>query len=396
MAASSLTFKSEIENLLAEGIVGARRREAETFDELSGHGDTDIVLFGGGNLGRRTLIGLRKIGIEPVCFLDNNQARWGGEVEGVPVLSPSDGAARYGANAIFVITVWGALATDRMSSRVTQLRSLGCRTVLPFVPLYWKYASTFLPHYTIDSPHLVHLQADRVREAFYLFADEESRREYVAQIRFRLLGDFDCLPNRAAGPIYFRDDLFNLREDEIFVDCGGFDGDSLSLFLEITRNSFNEAIVFEPDPSNFAKLKNSVDELPANVAQRIALHRAATGKADSRVMMEIGGGPSSQIGNGDEEVECFALDSILKGAPVSFIKMDIEGSEIDTLAGAEAVIKKNAPILAISAYHRQDHLWRIPLLIHQLSPDYELYLRPHNLEGWDLVCYAVPKDRKPA
>jgi FkbM family methyltransferase len=191
--------------------------------------------------------------------------------------------------------------------------------------------------------------------------------------------------------MYFREDLFKLTEDEIFVDCGGFDGDSLSLFLENTGNRLQRAIVFEPDPFNFAKLMSRVDSLPSGVAERIVLHRAATGKVNERVVMEIGGGPSSQIGKGSEEVDSFALDSILEQAPVSFIKMDIEGSEIDTLKGAKGLIQKHAPILAISAYHRQSDLWNIPLLIHQLNPDYSFYLRPHMIEGWDLVCYAVRK-----
>src|ERR1700739_4506350 len=108
--------------LLAEGAESAKKREATLFDEVTGVHSGPMVLFGAGNLGRRTLKGLRELGIEPVCFLDNNEARWGDKVEGVPVLSPRDGAARYGANATFVITVWGALGTDRMASRLMQLQ----------------------------------------------------------------------------------------------------------------------------------------------------------------------------------------------------------------------------------------------------------------------------------
>jgi len=47
----------------------------------------------------------------------------------------------------------------------------------------------------------------------------------------------------------------------------------------------------------------------------------------------------------------------------------------------------------VSVYHQQNHLWRIPLFLKTLSPDYHFFLRPHNEEGWDLVCYAVPEER---
>ncbi|KAA6463096.1 FkbM family methyltransferase [Acidobacteria bacterium AB60] len=394
MSRIGTNLDEQLAALLAEGAELARQREARLFDQLADFRSQEIVLFGAGNLGRRTLKGLRELGIQPACFVDNNPARGGENVEGLTVSSPSDAAGRYGKDAIFVITVWGALGTDRMASRVAQLQKLGCTTVVPFVPLYWKYSGTFLPHYTIDLPHQLHLQADRVQAAFNLMADDQSRREYIAQVRFRLLGDFDNLPDPVSGPIYFRDDLFKAEKDEVYVDCGGFDGDSLSLFLAWTGNSFRSAVVFEPDPANFEKLERRVSSLPASLSKQITLYRAATGKINEKVMMEVGSGPSSQIGKGDLEVESLALDNLLEGHPVTFIKMDIEGSEMATLEGAEKVIRENAPILAISAYHRQSDLWNIPLLIHSFNPDYSFYLRPHMIEGWDLVCYAVPSSRK--
>lgn len=77
----------------------------------------------------------------------------------------------------------------------------------------------------------------------------------------------------------------------------------------------------------------------------------------------------------------------------SFIKMDIEGAELDALIGARHSIEKDLPVLAISAYHQPDHVWRIPLLIQSFSDQYRFFLRSHNEEGWDLVCYAVPISR---
>src|SRR4051812_6862171 len=129
-------FEQELEDLLAEGVESARHREAATFDELAGLNEKELVLFGAGNLGRRTLVGLRRIGLEPRCFLDSNQKRWGENLNGIPIISPEEGARTYGAKAIFVLTVWGALGADRMSSRIARLRQLGCENIVSFVPLY--------------------------------------------------------------------------------------------------------------------------------------------------------------------------------------------------------------------------------------------------------------------
>jgi FkbM family methyltransferase len=224
-------------------------------------------------------------------------------------------------------------------------------------------------------------------------ADDVSRREYLAQLRFRLLGDFESLPAPVSGAMYFRDDLFKLSKNEVLVDCGAFDGDTLRLFLDESGNKFDRVIAFEPDPSNFAKLSELVSRLPEDVRQRITLHQAATGEINEKLMMDVGIGPSSYIGSGDLQVDSFALDSLLNDVPITFIKMDIEGSELATLKGAEKLIRKNSPILTISAYHRQSDLWDIPILIHSLNPDYAFHLRPHMLEAWDLVCYAVPGNR---
>jgi FkbM family methyltransferase len=185
-----------------------------------------------------------------------------------------------------------------------------------------------------------------------------------------------------------------LSGDETFVDCGAFDGDTLELFLEKSSQSFRRVIAFEPDPENYGKLAHKVTCLPADVRGRIEIRQNATGKANTRVLIDAGKGVSSKIGAGDCEVECVSLDSVLNDEPVTFIKMDIEGSELATLAGAKQLISKKAPIVAISAYHQQSDLWNIPLFIRDIYPSFSLYLRPHVLEGWDLVCYAVPPHRR--
>ena len=92
-------------------------------------------------------------------------------------------------------------------------------------------------------------------------------------------------------------------------------------------------------------------------------------------------------------MDCIALDEILSDQKPTYIKMDIEGSELQALTGAQNIIKKNLPVLAICSYHSQDHLWKIPALIHSYSDQYRFFLRPHLLEVWDLVCYAIPINR---
>jgi FkbM family methyltransferase len=385
-----LELTKAVRALFAEGVAGASERERAAFD-YSAAPSGEIVLFGAGGLGRRTLSGLRKVGFEPLAFSDNNSRLWNTSIDGITVLSPEVAARRYGTRATFVITTWSALGTDRMAEREEQLRGLGCERVVPFPPLFWKYPDALLPHYTVDVPHKVHEQADQVLAACSLWADDASRREYLAQLRFRLYGEFNCLPGPVQHTIYFPTDLWHPIDNEVFVDCGAYDGDTITSLLEQPQARPPSIFSFEPDPDNFAKLTATVAGLPQRGS--IVLQQAAVGTRAGTVTFAASAGAASCVGMGELGVKCVALDEALCDAEPTYIKMDIEGSELQALAGAEKLIRRHAPLLAISAYHRQDDLWRIPLFIRSLNRQYRLFLRPHRIEGWDLVCYAVPENR---
>jgi FkbM family methyltransferase len=382
-----------LEALLNEGAEAARQRTRNTFDHFAGSRQNAIVLVGAGGLGRRTLEGLRKHGVEPLAFTDNNRSLWGGDIKGIPVLAPAEATRRFGGEAVFVVTIWGAAGTDRMRTHIAQFQALGCDKVISFGSLYWKFADSLLPHYAAALPDPVYAEAPAIRQAFDLWADAESAREYVKQLRWRLLFDFDCLSEPAPHRIYFPHDLCRLSDEEVFLDCGAFDGDTLQAFLTEAAGRFRGYIAFEPDPVNFGRLREAVAQLPGGRRDAITLYEAATGAADSVASFAAGDGLSSHVGQGNLEVQCYALDSILARTPVTYLKMDIEGSERETLQGARRLIETCRPVLAVSCYHRQDDLWRIPSSIAQMVDDYRFYLRPHTKEIWDTVCYAIPRER---
>lgn len=87
-------------------------------------------------------------------------------------------------------------------------------------------------------------------------------------------------------------------------------------------------------------------------------------------------------------IETIVLDEFLRGERVTFIKMDIEGAELDALRGASQIIKEQKPKLAISVYHRDDDIVAIPKLLTGLRPDYKLYLRHYSLLLNETVLYA--------
>jgi len=378
----------EVSDLLDEGITECRKRESVTFDRIS-EGTTGIVLFGAGGLGRKTLKGLRTVGVEPLAFSDNNKSLWGQSIDGIQIFPPGEVAARYGDSATFVITIW-AEWTGRLEDQRRVLQELGCRTVVPFTLLFWKFPDLFLPHIQVDLPSKVHEQADDVIQCGQLWADAASYAEYLAQVRWRLFSDFGCLALPSRG-MYFPTGVIDrvlLDESCIFVDVGAYDGDTIAHFVEWTGGKFRRVYAFEPDATNFASMQQRLGRMPAGVRSRIIARHQAVGGENCWLRFSEGGGTGSKVGGGESTVECVTLDSVISEAP-SYVKFDIEGFEPEALAGARQIIARDRPGLAVCVYHVQDHLWKLPLLIHSLNPHYRFYLRPHG-QVWETVCYAVP------
>lgn len=387
--------RTELDGLLARDLATTRHTEAREFDRLAG--GRSIVLMGAGGLGRRALAGLRTEGIEPLAFVDNAPGRHGTSLDGVRVRSPDAAAREFGRSAAFVVTIWGANRPHRFEHSREQLRALGCDVVLPFPPLFWKYADALLPFYLQDLPSRVLEQRDDVLAAYDLWEDDASRAEYMGQVRFRVAADFDGLSHPVEHPQYFPPDLFAWSDDEWIVDGGAYDGDTVRALSAIHGNRFGHLLAVEPDPANFEKLTATAVGLPPAARARVECRQAALG-AESRVLhLDATGTASSatstEAAAGTIAVQAETIDVLVGDGRPTFIKLDIEGFEIDALRGGRETIRRHGPVIAVCVYHLQDHLWKIPLLLREWRNDYALFLRPHNEEGWDLVCYAVPRER---
>jgi FkbM family methyltransferase len=310
------------------------------------------------------------------------------------VLSPEDAARQFGADAVFVIAVWHPVAAGGVREIAGMLQSMGCARVVSFVPLFWKFSQEFLPYYLWDLPQGVLEDGDAVRRAFALFEGARSQAEFLRQVELRLTGDFALLKTPDAEPQYFPPRLFRPREDECFVDCGAYNGDSLRDFVEWTGGKFRKAIAFEADPENFAALNRTV-EADARLRGRVEAIAEAVGGERCTLRFEASGQGNAAISAlGGIEVQCTTLDEALGDEQATYIKMDIEGAELDALTGGSRVLRRDTPSLAICAYHLQDHLWKVPARISGLLPSGRLLLRPHCMDGFDLVCYAIPPGRE--
>ena len=195
---NSENLTQRLERLLTEPLSDVRARQVETLDTLLGGLDRPFILFGAGNLGRKALAVLQAMGAKPEAFIDNNPALWGTRIDQVPVFAPTALAEQWqGPLPGVIATIWCGEATDRMADRLGPLRALGFERIALFGHLAWRYPQSFLPHYSLDLPEKVLADAERIRTAFGLLADDASRRLFIDHIEWRLFLDYDLLPPAA-------------------------------------------------------------------------------------------------------------------------------------------------------------------------------------------------------
>lgn len=368
-----------LEQLLSEPVATARRREQTSF---SGQTTDKLVLFGAGTLGRRVLAVLRRHGIEPLAFADRSPGLEESQVSGLQVLSPHAAAKHYGATATFIVTIFRGAGDGGMASRERLLRELGCRKVMTFHNLAWKYAADFLPYYGAALPSVILSAASEIARVAAAWGDAESREVFRAQLLWRLRGDFSAMKVQAPDQ-YFPKDLFGLTPNESFVDGGAFDGDT----LRILGNNFARAWAIEPDPANAARLRSAGDP-------RVTVFECALGAAAGEATFSAERGVASALSAvGGTRVTIETLDRLLSGQSPSLLKLDVEGAEQAALQGARLLMERSQPTVAVCLYHRWDDLWKIPLFLKEVLPRHRLFLRAHENDGYELVAYAVPPER---
>src|SRR5208282_4532956 len=345
----------------AEPPDAVRARERSAFDDLAHPLGEKLVLFGAGPLGKGVLAGLRQAGVEPLAFADNNRDRWHEQVMGLPVLSATEAVELYGKTACFVVTIYQGSSVRR------QLAALGCQRVVACAPLLWKYADIFIPQCGLELPHRFREQCDNIRQCYATLGDELSKRDLREQLRWRCWLDFSALsPPLDASDTYFPMDLLSPVPDEVFVDCGSFDGDSIRSFHRHWGGEFRHAFAFEPDPVNRGALASNMEAL--GIGGRVTVMPYAVGNINGQVSFACNSSASSHLtaenakSDAGSAIECRRLDDIewpMTMIP-TYIKMDIESAEPEALAGGRELLRRHQPVLAVCTYHRSEHLWQIP------------------------------------
>lgn len=229
------------------------------------------------------------------------------------------------------------------------------------------------------------LNRDKFEWACNLLQDAKSKEIFKTLVEYRITADlslmsgFSYIPNEQ----YFPD--FLKLDKEVFMDIGGYDGQTSMEFIKRCPN-YNSVYLFEPSKSNLEVAKN-------NLFNSSNVHFINKGLSDKPAELKFNSakGSASKVSeSGGETIYVDTLDNLVT-ENITFLKMDIEGGESLAIEGARRHILNSHPAMAIAVYHKPEDFWKIPEQVLSIRDDYDLHLR-HYTEGTDeTVMYFIPR-----
>ena len=171
-----------------------------------------------------------------------------------------------------------------------------------------------------------------------------------------------------------------------FVDAGCFNCGTTINFIKRCKGNYSKIFAFEPNDKNYQRCIQIVQQQRLRDVQMI---QAGLGRQEDTARFESFDNGSSHVSEeGSQTIRIVALDDIVGDEKISFIKMDIEGAELDALMGAANVIQRDKPLCAICVYHKQGDMFVISDYLKKLVPEYRFALRHYSSTWNETVLYA--------
>jgi FkbM family methyltransferase len=333
---------------------------------------------------------------KPICIIDKKAD--GGNFHGeITILNTLEKAIQnYGDDFCVII------ATPVFAIEIRDI----CLKLLPAEKIFNPLNGIF----DINYPQFLRENKERIVDFYNKLQDDLSKTTFENWLRFRITADpkyveITCIPNNRhnielityekeiflrnkPGIVYYPTDIITFN-DEVLFDCGAYIGDNVEDFASLAE--FKKIYAFELDKKTYASLCENTKKYLNVVAVNCGIwnKRETINVISSHLESNS---ISSNIGD-EKDGESVILDTIdylaEKYEMPTYIKMDIEGAELNALKGAEQTIKNHKPKLAVCLYHKPEDIFEIPEYLHSLRPDYKFFVRHYSVDSSELVLFAV-------
>ena len=341
-----------------------------------------LFFYGAGLICRRIIDVCALISIRPNYISDMNPDLWGKLIDGIRIISPSE-MRKFGTDIPIIVT------TMYISSAVNSLAEQGFTNIWCFNDHKTPPYNQSIYSYNNDYIFNTHKAAiTRIRKGL---ADRRSVETVDRIISYRKTSNPSDIEAIYCDNEYYPSDIIFLTQNEVFIDGGSYNGDTIHDFIKRTNCKFNHIYAFEPQPF-LSGLIN--DGLMYHIARsKITVIDKALSENEGKAQFTEQSVASRLDINGVLEVETESIDNLFKSAKYgpTYIKLDIEGAEMAALKGAERTVESFKPKLAICIYHKPNDLWEIPAYLMERYPFYDFYIRHHSMADTGTVLYAVER-----
>ena len=225
---------------------------------------------------------------------------------------------------------------------------------------------------------------EEINFAHSILADDFSRKVFEGYVNFQFGGRIEILKEIETPESEIYKNVLKFNKEETFIDIGAYRGDTVEKFVNLTNGNYEKIIAAEPDYKTYQKLIKNCESL-----RNFACYNAAITGFDGEIGFSSLAGRQSAIG-GETMIISLSLPTLCNNCKPSFIKIDAEGCELEILSGGIEILKEFRPKLNIAAYHKSEDIFKLPILINTINPEYKIHLRHHPyIPAWDTLFYCI-------
>lgn len=335
-------------------------------------GNKPVVLYGMGDGADKVLRAFEHFGIKASAVMASDDFVRGQSFHGFKVKKLSEVEEEYGD---FNIALCFASQLDDV---INTIKSVAAKhtTLVPSVPVFGE---------NLFDDNFITENREDLETAYSLLADKLSKKMYENVLKFYYTGELSLLDEITTDKIEAFNNILRLGNNEVYVDLGAYNGDTIDEFLHYCGGSYRKIIAFEPNSKNFAKLQAHCENL-----RNIDLWQLGAYNRNTVLTFNNKAGRNSAIAENGTETRVACVDSILCGISASYVKADVEGADFETLLGMKNTLQNFKPKLNFAAYHRFEDIFRLPILINRINPEYKIFLRHHPyIPAWDTNLYCI-------
>lgn len=225
---------------------------------------------------------------------------------------------------------------------------------------------------------------EEINLAHSLLADDFSKKIFEGYVNFQFGGRIEILKEIETPEDEIYENVLKFNNNETFIDIGAYRGDTVENFVKRTNGNYKKIVAAEPDYKTYQKLIKNCENI-----NKFESYNAAITDFDGEIGFSSLAGRQSAVG-GENMIKSLSLPTLCKNCEPTFIKIDSEGCELEILKGGEEILREFKPKLNIATYHKSEDIFKLPILINSINPDYKIHLRHHPyIPAWDTLFYCI-------